>query len=124
MPLADGQLLIGLPLPNSFATFLQMRLSRPVLRDTMLAKRWKQSELLAEGLIDEVVPEAQVVPRAIAVATQEGAKIGLGTWGAIKDGMFHAVIDASRSNRQVVMPQQEGAKFFARIKRQQAAAKL
>lgn len=83
---ANTQLLIGLPLPNSFATFLQMRLSGPVLRDTMLAKRWKQSELLAHGLIDEMVPEDKVLSRSIEVAKAEGTKIGLGTWGSIKVG--------------------------------------
>ncbi|CAK9783132.1 ClpP/crotonase [Cutaneotrichosporon oleaginosum] len=117
-----NELLIGLPLPNSFGKFLQMRLSPTVLRDTMLAKRWKQTELLAHGLIDEIVPEAQVVPRAIEIATQEGTKVGLGSWGAIKDALYHDVIDASRSGRAVTMPQQDEARFLARMKRQ--AAKL
>lgn len=67
-----------------------MRLNGPVLRDTLLAKRWKQSELLAHGLIDEMVPEAKVLERSIEVATREGAKMGSGTWGAIKVGLLRA----------------------------------
>ncbi|BEJ11769.1 hypothetical protein CspHIS471_0202290 [Cutaneotrichosporon sp. HIS471] len=115
-----NELLIGLPLPNSFASLLEMRLSKPALRDTMLAKRWKQSELLANGIIDEVAPEAQVVSRSIELAQQEGAKVGMGVWGAIKDGLFHAIIDASRSHREIVRPQTGAARFLARMKRQQA----
>jgi enoyl-CoA hydratase/carnithine racemase len=104
---------------------LQMRLSPTVLRDTMLAKRWKQSELLEHGLIDEAVPAAQVLPRSIELATQEGAKVGLGTWGTIKDGLLHNVIDSSRSRRPYNMPEQDAAQFFARIKREkEAKAKL
>ncbi|GMK56395.1 hypothetical protein CspeluHIS016_0302350 [Cutaneotrichosporon spelunceum] len=115
-----NELLIGLPLPNSFASFLELRLAKPALRDTMLAKRWTQSELLAHGLIDGVAPPADVVARSIALGEQEGAKVGAGVWGEIKDGLLHAVIDASRSRREIVRPQAAAAKFLARIKRQQA----
>lgn len=61
-----------------------MRLNGPALRDTLLAKRWTQPELLKHGLIDEAVPADKVLPRALEVAKAEGAKVGLGTWGSIK----------------------------------------
>lgn len=41
-----------------------------------------------------------------------------------QDGLWHNVIDASRGGRSFLMPPQEAAKFFARVKREKVNAKL
>lgn len=119
-----NEIFIGLPLPNSFATFLRLRLPYQALRDTVMGRRWVQSELLENGIIDETAPGDKVLERAIELAKAEAPKVCLGTWGAIKDGMYHEVIDASRSNRQVAMPTWQAKTFWDRVKREKAKAKL
>lgn len=79
-----NEIFLGLPMPNSFATWLRMRLPYQALRETMLGKRWFQKELLAAGMVDEIAEPDQVVPKAIEIGTREGAKVGGGSWGAIK----------------------------------------
>lgn len=79
-----NEIFLGLPMPNSFATWLRMRLPYQALRETMLGKRWFQKELLAVGMVDEIAEPDQVVSKAIEIGTREGAKIGGGSWGAIK----------------------------------------
>jgi enoyl-CoA hydratase/carnithine racemase len=85
------QLTFGSPLPNSFGPFLSLRIPHPPhLRDTLLARRWKQSEAVEIGLLDEVVDdtgegkEGAVVKRAMEIARREAPKVGAGSWGAIK----------------------------------------
>jgi enoyl-CoA hydratase/carnithine racemase len=56
----------------------------PHLRDTLLAKRWTQAELLSAGLVDEVVDGDRLMHAAVERAVKEGAKVGAGAWGTIK----------------------------------------
>lgn len=83
-----NEIFLGLPMPNSFATWLRMRLPYQALRETMLGKRWFQKELLAAGMVDEIAEPDQVVPKAIEIGTREGAKVGGGSWGAIKVSQY------------------------------------
>ena len=72
-------------MPNSFSSILKLRIPHPThLRDTLLAKRWTQAELLQAGLVDEVVDGGKLMNVAVERAVKEGAKIGAGAWGAIK----------------------------------------
>lgn len=93
----NPQLTFSSPLPNSFAPILSQRIPHPQhLRDTLLARRWKQSEALSMGILDEVVDDAneaseaggeghgKLVKRAIEVGVREGVKVGPGSWGAMK----------------------------------------
>ena len=121
------QIFLGVPLPNSFNTWLRLRLPYPALRDTLLGKRWKQSELLAAGMIDEIVDDAPpnqkaLIDRAIALGKQEGPKVALGAWGSIKDGMWHQVQDDSGNVRQLKLPHQVEKAFWDRMDRQERAA--
>jgi len=79
------QVQFGSPLPNSFSHILKLRIPHPPhLRDTLLAKRWTQAELLQAGLVDEVVDGGKLLNVAVERAVIEGAKIGAGAWGTIK----------------------------------------
>ncbi|TXT04336.1 hypothetical protein VHUM_04103 [Vanrija humicola] len=115
-----NEILIGLPLPNSFCQIISSRLTPNAARDTMLGKRWTQPQLLKEGLLDEVVDdqgpgkEGAVVKRAVELGLKASATIGSGTWGAIKDGLYHGFIDDSRSFRKVVMPSHAAISFEKR----------
>ena len=82
----------------------------------MLGKRWLQKELLAKGVVDEVVDGSEVLSRAIEKGKQEGDKIAAGAWGIIKDTLYHTVIDASLSNRPSPMPAQKAKEFWARYR--------
>lgn len=89
--MADNQIFMGVPLPNSFNTWLRMRLSYVPLRDTLLGKRWMQKDLLAAGMIDEIVDDAPpkqaaLIEAAIALGQREGPKAAPGAWGSIKVG--------------------------------------
>lgn len=116
------------PLPNSFAAFLKLRIPHPPhLRDTLLGRRWTQSQALAAGIIDEIVEAGgsdAVVSRAVEVGQREGVKVAPGPWGMIKAGVYHDVLDASKSERPVLFPPQEAAAFFKRIRGGETKAKL
>ena len=82
-------MVFGSPLPNSFCAFLSLRIPDPQqLRDTLLAHRWTQPELLKARLVDEVVDDAKVVERAVEVGVRDGGRIAAGSWGAIKVGLL------------------------------------
>ncbi|GFZ43328.1 hypothetical protein JCM24511_01048 [Saitozyma sp. JCM 24511] len=122
-----AQLAFGSPLPNSFGPFLAQRIPHPPhLRDTLLARRWKQSEALQIGLLDEIVDNTQpgsdgkLLERALEIAQREAPKIAAGSWGAMKDRLYHGYIDASHSNRAVLMPFHEAAVFQERVGRDKA----
>ena len=53
-------------------------------RDTMLAKRWTQAELLKIGMLDAVVEGDKVLQTALEMGLKEGPKVGAGPWGLIK----------------------------------------
>jgi enoyl-CoA hydratase/carnithine racemase len=120
-----NEIFLGVPLPNSFNTLLKQRMSYPALRDTLLGKRWKQSELLAAGIIDEIVDDSKdpkaVVKRAIELGTEEGPKVAKGAWGGIKEGVYHDYIDSSRSHRQLWLPDQKEKAFWDRLDRNNKA---
>ena len=81
----DLQLVFGSPIPNSFGAILRLRMPYGNhLRDTMLAKRWTQKDLLEAHLVDLVVEQDQVVSKAVELGVSEGAKVGAGAWGQIK----------------------------------------
>lgn len=89
--LTPPQLTFSSPLPNSFAPLLAQRIPHPPhLRDTLLARRWKQAEALEMGILDEVVDdttpqnEGRLLQRAIEIGEREGVKIAPGSWGAMK----------------------------------------
>ena len=80
-----SQMQFGAPMPNSFAALLKLKFANPTdLRDTLLAKRWTQSELLERKLIDEIAPPDQLMSKAVELAKREGSKVGSGVWGQIK----------------------------------------
>ena len=120
-----------------------MKLPNPRdLRDTLLARRWTQAELVKLGLVDEVVDDIReksaLVRRAVEIGIKEGPLVGPGSWGTIKvccavqsatspnqeqEGIYHGVQDASRSHRPVRFPVQEAEAFWARGKHKGDAAK-
>ncbi|WVN90185.1 uncharacterized protein L203_105421 [Cryptococcus depauperatus CBS 7841] len=88
-----SELTFGAPLPNSFSSMLVSRIPHPQhLRDTLLARRWTQKELINIGLIDEVVEQQQVISRAVEYGAKEGIKVASGSWGLIKVGTVMTVI--------------------------------
>ncbi|ORY24682.1 ClpP/crotonase-like domain-containing protein [Naematelia encephala] len=120
--LCMNELQFGSPIPNSFAALLRLRIPHPPhLTQTMLAKRWTQPELLQAGLVDAVVDdqgegkERRLLEVAVEWANREGQRVKGGAWGSIKDGLYHDVIDASRSLRPLHFPAQEAEAFWARV---------
>lgn len=110
------QLTFGSPLPNSFARFFRMRIPPSALRDLGMAKRFAQAELLQLGLVDAVVPPAEVQARALELAEREGQKAAGGSWGAIKQQLWYPVMLASEEDREIVFPSEEGRRFWERMK--------
>ncbi|ODN84292.1 hypothetical protein L202_00273 [Cryptococcus amylolentus CBS 6039] len=123
-----SEVTFGAPLPNSFGAFLPTLIPNPQhLRDTMLARRWTQPELLEIGLIDEIVKPEEVLKRAIEVGEREGPKVAPGSWGLIKEDLRKPIIVASH---EPASPRRldSGQIFFERIakdrKKLEAKAKL
>jgi enoyl-CoA hydratase/carnithine racemase len=127
-----NEIFLGVPLPNSFNTWLRLRLTPVALRDTLLGKRWVQADLLKHGIIDEIVDDAPpnqgaLIERAIKLGQLEGQKSALGAWGTIKDGVYHEVIESSQSMRMLRRPEGIAKAFHDRLVRQgkaDLAAKL
>jgi enoyl-CoA hydratase/carnithine racemase len=83
------KLAFGSSLPNSFSSLLRLKIPNPNhLRDTLLARRWTQKDLLAAHLVDEVVEGERLLERARERAIEEGMKIRAGAWGIIKVGYW------------------------------------
>ncbi|KAK8865663.1 hypothetical protein IAR55_000808 [Kwoniella newhampshirensis] len=119
--LCMNEVQFGSPLPNSFNALLSLRIPHPQQqRDTLLARRWTQKELLDMGLVDEVVDLPEVVTRAVQVGQREGIKVAAGSWGAIKRGMYNPVLEASKSYRPLNLPPQEEKEFWDRVGRDKA----
>jgi enoyl-CoA hydratase/carnithine racemase len=79
------QLAFGSPLPSSFSALLRLKILDPNhLRDTLLAHRWTQAQLVEAGLVDEVVEHEKLLDRALERGREEGKKVGSGAWGSIK----------------------------------------
>nr|ODN86394.1 enoyl-CoA hydratase/isomerase [Cryptococcus depauperatus CBS 7841] len=120
-----SELTFGAPLPNSFSSMLVSRIPHPQhLRDTLLARRWTQKELINIGLIDEVVEQQQVISRAVEYGAKEGIKVASGSWGLIKEGVFRPILESSQSYKPVVQPKEAEKRFWDRIERDSVKAKL
>ncbi|WWD05476.1 hypothetical protein V865_003553 [Kwoniella europaea PYCC6329] len=123
--LCMNEIQFGSPLPNSFNALLSLRIPHPQHhRDTLLARRWTQNELLDIGLVDEVVEPKEVQSRAVQVGQREGGKVASGSWGAIKRGAYHQVLEYSQSYRTLNLPPQEEKEFYARVGKDGSKAKL
>ncbi|WVF70661.1 hypothetical protein IAT40_005454 [Kwoniella sp. CBS 6097] len=118
--LCMNELAFGSPLPNSFNALLALRIPNPKeQRDTLMARRWTQPELLKMGLLDEIVEPGSdsLDKKALEIAVKEGGRIAAGSWGAIKRGLFHPVLEASQSYRKLNLPPQEEKEFHDRVGR-------
>lgn len=76
-------------MPPFFARLLHLRLSNTrsgghTLRKTLLGHRFVAKELLEEGIVDEIVPAAQLQERAIQFGNEIGVKSKGGSWGEMK----------------------------------------
>lgn len=97
----DLQLVFGSPIPNSFGAILRLRMPYGNhLRDTMLAKRWTQKDLLEAHLVDLVVEQDQVVSKAVELGVSEGAKVAGGAWGQIKVSPISRKESKARADRE------------------------
>jgi enoyl-CoA hydratase/carnithine racemase len=85
---------IGLPFTPGMAALVQARVPGPALRDTAVyGQRIGGAEAAARGIVDEAVPEAEVLPRAIARARALAGKDRT-TLAVIKQRFFGAVAAA------------------------------
>src|SRR5258706_11352995 len=83
---------IGMPVPVLAMELARDRLSRRALsRATLLAQVYGPDEALAAGYVDEVVPAAEVLPRALAEAARLSA-LGSMPFRATKERLRGATI--------------------------------
>ncbi|WVQ77176.1 hypothetical protein IAR50_006859 [Cryptococcus sp. DSM 104548] len=91
--LSMNEITLGTTLPSSFASVLSTAFPSPRdLRDTLIGKRWVQSELLRVGLIDEVCGPGELLKRSVEIGEQEGPKVALGNWGRIKQSTLKPIV--------------------------------
>jgi enoyl-CoA hydratase/carnithine racemase len=87
---------LGLPLAPGMAALVRNRLSIANQRDVLLtAARLGGEECLRRGMVDEAVPAAEVLPRAIARASVLAAK-SRQAYGALKQNLYGDVIATLR----------------------------
>jgi len=90
LPEAD----LGLPFTPPMNALLTARLSPPVAHRAMVtAHRFTGPEALAAGIVTDLVPEQDLLDRAVTLATGLAGKPRHGI-GAIKQGMYAPVIAA------------------------------
>ncbi len=90
LPEAD----LGLPFTPGMNALITARLSPPVAHRAMVtAHRFTGAEALAAGIVTELAAEDEVLDRAATLAADLAGKPRHGI-GAIKRGMYAAVIDA------------------------------
>ena len=83
---------INLPLAPGMTALIKNRLSPTVFRDTILTGvRIGGTDARERGIVDEAVPAADVLPRAIARASALADK-NRETYGALKRGMYGDVL--------------------------------
>ncbi len=88
---------IGLPFTPGMSALLQARLPVRTAHEAMTTgRRYTGPEALAAGIVDEVAPLEEVLPRAIAHAQALAGK-NPQTLGAIKAGMYGPALAALRS---------------------------
>ena len=90
MPEAD----IKIPFTEGMAALIQARLTPQVAHEVMTtARRFGGTEAAEAGIVDQAVPEAEVLPAAIERAASLAGKDPT-TLGAIKQGMYARVVAA------------------------------
>lgn len=88
---------IDIPFTSAMAALVQSRLAPQVAHEAMTtARRYGGDEAAALALVDRAVPEAEVLPAAIALAEAQASRAG-DTLGTIKTRMYGAVLEALRS---------------------------
>lgn len=84
---------IQLPLAPGMTALIKNRLTPQAFRDTILTgARIGGADALARGIVDESVPGAEVLPKAIARAASVAAK-NRAIYGALKRGMYRDVFE-------------------------------
>ena len=79
---------IQIPLAPGMTALIKSRLTPAVFRDTILTgMRLGGDDALRRGIVDEAVPAAEVLPRAVARAAALAGK-DRGIYGALKRGMY------------------------------------
>ncbi|WVQ85591.1 hypothetical protein IAT38_007757 [Cryptococcus sp. DSM 104549] len=120
-----NEVVFGSAIPNAFHEILRYKIPNQAnLRDTFLAHRWTQPELLKIGLVDEVVEPSEVVKRAVQMGVERGPIVAAGSYGAIKRGQYREVLESSRSHRHKVTSVEEDVAFWNRVGKDKARAKL
>jgi enoyl-CoA hydratase/carnithine racemase len=93
MPEAD----MHVPLHPGMSAILAARLSRQTAHEVVAtARRWPAEEALARGIVEEAVPEQEVLPRALARAGELTGKAHP-SLSALKQGLYAPVLEALRS---------------------------
>jgi enoyl-CoA hydratase/carnithine racemase len=93
MPEAD----MHVPLHPGMIAILSARLSSQVAHEVVAtARRWPAEEALARGIVEEAVPEGEVLPHALARAEGLTGKAHP-SLGALKQGLYSGVLEALRS---------------------------
>ncbi|GAA3216838.1 enoyl-CoA hydratase/isomerase family protein [Actinocorallia longicatena] len=89
---------IGIPFTPGMSALIQSRLSKATAHEAMVtARRYTGAEAVEAGLAKQAVPEAEVLPRAIALAASLAPKAGP-TMAKIRTGMYRDVIEALRGS--------------------------
>jgi enoyl-CoA hydratase/carnithine racemase len=84
-PLVPSQIDFGAPFPPFFGSVLKHKLPTPtVLREVSLGKRFTAPELLAVGVVDQIIPSSELREKGLKFAEEIGKKSAQGPWGAIK----------------------------------------
>lgn len=95
--LPEVDLAMGQPLTPGFYAVLDAKLTRSVSHEMLLTgRRYNASEALERQLIDEAVPEGEVLARAIELARPLASK-HRATFGALKEGLFAAELTTLRA---------------------------
>jgi enoyl-CoA hydratase/carnithine racemase len=86
----------GRPLTPGMYALLRARLSPPALHESLVTgRRYGGPDAAARGLIDEALPEADVLPRALEIAGGLAAK-HRPTMAAIKRGLYESTLETLR----------------------------
>lgn len=79
---------LGVPLQPGMTALIRARLSRPVAHEALVTgRRYGGPEAVARQIADEAVPEAEVLPRAVAIAAELAGK-HRATLAALKRGLY------------------------------------
>jgi enoyl-CoA hydratase/carnithine racemase len=85
---------INIPFTPGMSALITARLSKATAHEAMTTgRRYGGEEAVAASIAAEAVPEAEVLPRAVAIAAGQAGK-DPGTLGTIKQRMYAAALDA------------------------------